>query len=97
MIMITQRKARSPKLDPMIYKNQQRYTEMLTLESVLPEVYKEGDLLNVFHSTTSGSVSPFLAVRDVPFCFLETKQKNKMHSSSVTGFHQHINKYLLLE
>lgn len=49
------------------------YSEILALNSVLPEIYKEGNLLNLFHSTASGSVLPFLAVRDVPFCFLNTK------------------------
>ena len=73
------------------------YSEILALNSVLPEIYKEGNVLNLFHSTASVSVLPFfLAVRDVPFCFLNTKANKQNALFPVIGFHQHINKYLLL-
>lgn len=67
-------KGRLPKLDPMIYKNQIKvYRNVKSLESVLPEVYKMY-LLNVFHSTTLGSVSPSSCKRCL-FGFLKQNKK----------------------
>lgn len=92
MVMTTHWKAHSPKMDPIVYKIfKQIYTENLGLKSVLPKTYKERNELNLFHSTTSGSVWPFLSCLDISFCFLKTKT-NKMYSFSVTGFCQHIKK-----